>query len=581
VNPMDKDNKVQIQQILNIIKISSLAFPAIAFLQYYSKMPGFLSYITHGVLTISILLAILAVYSLWIFLQNRIANKAVTSKLIDPIISMSISLASVILTGSYQSSYKFLFIFVILFTSIECSHRISLTVAGLSAAIVLGVDLVYCPAGGPNTYFESDIVLACVFLIIAWTVGYYDDIRKKHIAYLKEITNIDGLTELYNHRYFYEYLTGQIQDAARDEQPVSLLFIDIDNFKYYNDLYGHQKGDDVLRAIALIMKATFPKETFIARYGGEEFAVVLRDTGEEAAVEEAEKLRRAVQEYPFDGQENLPGANMTVSVGVSTFPIKAKTDAELIKSADDACYRAKFLCKNRVEAYFSILDEFHFSPEMITQIKTLIAVINAKDKYTYRHVERVVFYCNLLADMMQLNQQDKRNLVYAAYLHDIGKINISEEILIKTEPLTDEEWGVLKNHPQYAVDIIKNNESMEEIKPIVLQHHERYDGKGYPLGLKGENINYLARLLAVVDAFDAMTSLRPYQPIKSYKQAIIELRRCSGTQFDPQAVEAFIRCIENRNGLSVDHCDSAFHTTQPDFFVGTDNGMPVDRSQND
>ena len=115
----------------------------------------------------------------------------------------------------------------------------------------------------------------------------------------------------------------------------------------------------------------------------------------------------------------------------------------------------------------------------------------------------------------------------------------------------------------------------------MLQHHERYDGKGYPLGLKGDNINYLARLLAVVDAFDAMTSLRPYQPIKTYKQAIAELRRCSGTQFDPQAAEAFIKCIENRNGLSVDHCESAFHTTQPDFYVGTDNGIPGDRSGND
>lgn len=557
---MDKDNKIQIQQILNIIKISSLAFPAIAFLQYYSKMPDFLLFITHGVLIISILIVILLVYTLWIFLQSKIPNKAVTRKLIDPIVSMSISLISVILTGSYESSYKFLFVFVILFTSIECSQKTSLTVAGISAAIILGVDLIYGPKTGVNTYFEGDIVLACVFMIISWTVGYYDDIRKKHISYLKDLANIDGLTELYNHRYFYDYLSAEIASCGKKGVPLSLLFIDIDNFKYYNDMYGHQKGDDVLRSIALIMKATFPKDTFVARYGGEEFAAVLSDYSEDKAIIEAEKLRRAVQEHPFDGQESLPGGNLTISVGVSSYPLKAKTDAELIKGADDACYRAKFLCKNRVEAYFSILDEFHFTPEVITQIKTLIAVINAKDKYTYRHVERVVFYCNLLADQLMLGEDEKRNLIYSAYLHDIGKINIAEEILIKTEPLTPEEWATLQNHPQYAVDIIKNNAALDEVKPIILQHHERYDGKGYPLGLKGNEIHYLARLLTVVDAFDAMTSLRPYQKTKSYVQAMDELSRCSGTQFDPAAVKAFIRCIEERNGANGDRLDKAFMT---------------------
>ena len=553
---MENDNKLQIQQILNIIKISSLAFPAIAFLQYYSKKPDFLLSIKHEVLIIAILVTILLTYSLWIWIQSRITNKTVLQRLVDPIISMTIALLSVILTGANESNYKFLFIFVILFTSIECGQRTSLTIAAISAVIILAVDLIYGPKDQVNVYFEGDIVLTCVFMIISWTVGYYDDIRKKHIEYLRDLANIDGLTELYNHRYFYDYLADKIKDAEKKNIPVSLLFIDIDNFKYYNDMYGHQRGDDVLRSIALIMKATFPKDIFITRYGGEEFAAVFYGYGEDLAVVEAEKLRKAVQEYPFDGQESLPGGNLTISVGVSTFPTKAKTDAELIKGADDACYRAKFLCKNRVETYFSILDEFHFTPDVITQIKTLIAVINAKDKYTYRHVERVVFYCNLLAEKLKLSEQEKRNLIYSAYLHDIGKINIAEEILIKSEPLNSEEWETLKNHPQYAVDIIKNNDALEEVKPIILQHHERYDGLGYPAKLKGNEIHYLARLLTVVDAFDAMTSLRPYQKTKTYTQAMEELTRCRGTQFDPDAVNAFIRCIKERNGMNMEHCDA-------------------------
>ena len=557
---MDTNNRAQIQQILNIIKISSLAFPAIAYLQYSSKKPNFLYSLSHAFLIISILLVILLVYSAWVFLQSRIKGNSLVKRLIDPIISMSIALLSIVLTGSYESNYKFLFIFVILFTSIECSRDISLVVSALSAIIILTVDLVFAPKADVNVFFESDIVLACVFMIISWTVAYYDDIRRKHIAQLKDLVNIDGLTGLFNHRYFYDFLTQQIALSKKRGVPLSLLFIDIDNFKYYNDIYGHQKGDDVLRIISTMLRTTLPKDAFTARYGGEEFAVILPGADEETAMAEAEKMRKAVQEYPFDGQESLPGENLTISVGVSTYPTKAKSDEELIKGSDDACYRAKFLCKNRVESYFSILDDLLFDPAVITQIKTFIAVINAKDKYTYRHVERVVFYCNLLADRLALPEEEKRKLIYSAYLHDIGKINISEGILVKSEPLTPEEWAILKNHPQYAVDIIRSIPSFDDVQAIILQHHERFDGRGYPGGLRREEIHYLARLLTVVDAFDAMTSLRPYQKTRSYKQALDELRKCSGTQFDPDAVEAFCHCIEERNGANTDHCEMMYLT---------------------
>ncbi|MEA4927702.1 MAG: diguanylate cyclase [Candidatus Limiplasma sp.] len=555
---MDKDNRIQIRQILNIIKISSLVFPAIAFLQYYSKMPEFSISTRHTLLVILLLLIILLVYSAWVLIQSKMRHRTLVKQLIDPAISMSIALLSVLLTGSYQSNYKFLFVFVILFTSIECSRTVSLTVSALAAGIILTMDLVLYRSESVNIYFECDIVLAIVFMIISWMISYYDNIRRKHIAYLRELVNIDGLTQLYNHRYFHDYLTRQVAVGRKTGTPVSLLFIDIDNFKYYNDIYGHQHGDEVLRTIAQLMKQVLPENAFIARYGGEEFAAVFPDTNEKQALLEAEKLRLAVQEYPFDGQESLPGGNLTISLGVSTFPDKAKSDAELIKGADDACYRAKFLCKNRVETYFSILDEMQFGNEIITQIKTLIAVINAKDKYTYRHVERVVFYCNMLADELHLEEDRRRNLIYAAYLHDIGKINIAEEILTKTEPLTAEEWATLKNHPQYAVDIINNNPLFDEIQPIILQHHECFDGHGYPGGLHGEQIDPLARLLTVVDSFDAMTSLRPYQRTRTYAEALDELQRCSGTQFDPEAVTAFTHCIETRNRYHPEPIDTPY-----------------------
>ena len=558
----EKEKESQINQILNIVKIASLSFPAIAFLQYFSyRYDPSTYFFTYGFLIISVLSAILLLYSFWTFIQSKTYGSI--KKWIDPAISLSIAFLSVMLTGSFESQYKFLFLFVIISSSIECSLNVSMSISGLSAAIILAIDLIFAPHTDVNTFFESDIVLACAFLIISWTIGYYVDLRKKHIDSLKDMVNIDGLTGLYNHRYFYDYLSEQTSVSKNGGYDLSLLFIDIDNFKYYNDLYGHPQGDEVLRTIADIMKNTVQEGAFIARYGGEEFTILLPQVGEDMAIKEAEKLRRAVHDHYFEGQKNLPGGSLTISVGVSTFPAKAKTDAELLKSADEACYRAKFFYKNRVEAYHSILEElqddvYGIGGDTITSIKTLIAVINAKDKYTYGHVERVVFYSAMMADKLRLDIADKKTLIYSAYLHDIGKINISEEILMKSEPLTKEEWEILKDHPKKAVEIIENINSLKNMVPIILQHHEKYDGTGYPNKLKGEEINYLARVLTVVDSFDAMTSIRPYQQKKTYLQAINELLKCSGTQFDPEIVKDFIIAVDERNdALRVENADAS------------------------
>ncbi len=546
----ETETEMQINQILNIVKIASLSFPAIAFLQYYSiHNDSDVYFFQYGFVIIAILTAILLIYVFWTFLQSKVNDRV--KRWIDPTFSLSIAFCSVIMTGSYQSNYKFLFLFVIISSSIECSRKAALTIAGLSAAIILGIDLVCVPKSDTNAFFESDIILACVFLIISWTIGYYVDLRKRHIEDLKDMVNVDGLTSLYNHRHFYDYLSKAIEETRQNHSELSLLFIDIDNFKCYNDLYGHPKGDVVLKEIAVIMQKLMQRESFIARYGGEEFAILFPDLGESSAIVEAERLRKAVQEHHFDGEENLPGESLTISVGVATFPTKAKTDAELIKNADEACYRAKFLFKNRVETYYSILEEiqndvYGIDGETVTSIKTLIAVINAKDKYTYGHVERVVFYSTMLAEKLKLSESDKKDLIYAAYLHDIGKINVPEEILMKVDPLTNEEWDILKNHPRKAVEIIENIQSLQNMVPIVLQHHERYDGTGYPNHLKGEQIHFLARILTVVDSFDAMTSVRPYQPKKTFQQAINELKQNSGTQFDPTIVRAFISAVRDR-----------------------------------
>ena len=550
------DHESQINQILNIEKLLSISFPAIAFLQYYAaKYSGGLFTLQYSLIIVSLLLAILLVYYLWSYLQEKVSRTV--KQWLDIGIPTLFALGAILLTGAYESNYKFLFFFVVISSSIECSRNISLAISVVVAVLTLCIDLFLAPSMTINPYFESDMILACAFFIISWVISYYVDMRKKSIQLLQDQSINDGLTGLKNHRYFYDYLEKLMQSAEADAVAHSLLFIDLDDFKCYNDLYGHQRGDDALRSISGIMKELFPEPAVVARYGGEEFAILLPHVGETEALERAEILRARVQDHVFPGEERLPRRQLTISVGVSSYPDKAKTGADLVKNADEACYRAKFLYKNRVETYYSVLDRFSNSEtvgaaETISSIKTLIAVINAKDRYTYGHVERVVFYCALFAEKLDFSEEEKNKLIFAAYLHDIGKINIPESILMKTDPLTREEWELLRSHPQKAEEIIRNIASLQDMIPIVLQHHERYDGSGYPYGLKGDELQYLSRVLTVVDSFDAMTSNRPYQARKSYKEAVEELKRCSGTQFDPEIAARFIDLISPIIALNMD-----------------------------
>jgi len=498
------------------------------------------------------------IYIIWVFsTKKRMYLRYMKYFLvIENSIFIAIFFVVIMLSKDYQSQYKFLFLFIIITSTIQAGMKQGIIVAAVSSSILLCMDLIKGMGSEVNTVFQNDLILAGMFLLTAWPLGYYVKLEKDHIEKLQSLANEDGLTGVYNHRYFYEKLREKIKSCEIENKSVSMVFIDIDYFKHYNDLYGHQQGDEALKKIGELLKQKARTEDIVARYGGEEFAIILPETNGDEAINLAEDIRKTIECTYFEGEENQPNGTMTVSVGVSTYPEKAKNDIELIKSADDALYKAKFFSKNRVVTYSSILDELKKDIEekhidLVTSIKTLISVINAKDKYTYGHVERVVMYSRLIADKLNLNEEDKKNLIYGAYMHDIGKINIGKEILNKKMPLSDVEWETLKQHPANGVDIIKPVESLEAVAPLIMYHHERYDGTGYPENLKGEEIPYLARILTVVDSFDAMTSSRPYNKRKSYEEGIMELRRCSGTQFDPQIVEQFIETIQ-KNKFSFD-----------------------------
>jgi putative nucleotidyltransferase with HDIG domain len=179
----------------------------------------------------------------------------------------------------------------------------------------------------------------------------------------------------------------------------------------------------------------------------------------------------------------------------------------------------------------------------------LISIINTKDRYTYGHIEQVVIYAKLISEELKLSKKDKRNLILGAYVHDIGKINISEQILVKKTDITVEEWEIIKKHPIDGEQIIRPITELNEVADIVLYHHERYDGTGYPKNLKGLDIPYLARVITVIDSFDAMTSERPYKSKLTVDQAIDELKKYSAVQFDPNIVDAFIRVINKQDNI--------------------------------
>lgn len=550
MNKIEYNKYQQIDNMITILKLVCVIFSEVIFFKY-------LVYPSVGAQRILFYcpifsLGIGSIYYLWTLFAKRkpdIKNMKYIYFLENFILGV-IFIQMIIISGFHESPYKYLFLFIIITSTIQLGLKPGITVATISSVIILGIDIIGNPGVNINTYFENDLILSGTFLLVGWILGFYVKVERDHIDVLQNMVNYDGLTEVYNHRFFHEILKKEMVSAKEKKTSLSMLFIDIDYFKHYNDLNGHQQGDEVLRNVGQLLKDVIGEKGSVARYGGEEFAIILPGISQESANRIAESARVSVERSYFKYQENQPNGNLTVSIGIATYPDCVKDDLELIKSADDALYRAKFFNKNRVETYKSILEELEKNidkedVEIINSIRPLINIINVKDRYTYGHSERVVLYSRLLGEKLDLNSEEQQTLICAAYMHDIGKIDIDKDILIKKMPLSDEEWKILKQHPAKGVEIIKYVNCLENIKPLILYHHERYDGAGYPQQLRGREIPFLARVLTIVDSFDAMTSNRPYNKRKTYDEAISELEKCMGTQFDPDITEAFIEVIRD------------------------------------
>ena len=349
----------------------------------------------------------------------------------------------------------------------------------------------------------------------------------------------DPLTGLGNHRHFHERLQRELTQAEHDGTTLSLCLVDIDDFKRVNDRYGHPVGDRVLGHVASRLRQG--GESF--RLGGDEFAVLLPRLNERAAV----AVARSIVERVGAGEIEQIGS-VTVSAGVAAYPAQGVGRDELIRLADSALYWAKEDGKNRARTYqaatsleLSQLQQLAEGPDRAARYRaaaSLAKAVDARDVYTGSHSERVGELSARIARRLGIDEPQIELTRLAGSLHDLGKLAIPEEILRKPSALNESERLVLQRHPQIGYRMLESL-GVEPIAEWVLHHHERWDGGGYPDRLRGEEIPLGARIIFVADAFDAMTSERVYRKPLSDRDAVSELERCAGSQFDPAIVGAF------------------------------------------
>jgi diguanylate cyclase (GGDEF)-like protein/putative nucleotidyltransferase with HDIG domain len=409
--------------------------------------------------------------------------------------------------------------------------------------------------------------------------------RAYQVALEQAIT--DGLTGLKTHRYFMEALDREWRRSTRSGSMFSVIMMDLDGFKQVNDRHGHLEGDKVLSAVANLLNDQVRHSNVVARYGGDEFAIMMPEAHTEQAEVLAERLRANIESDHY-----LAAHGVTASFGISTFPVHGPTQEEILRVADSGMYLAKHQEGNRVrvaslriasaqddwdrqllEAYLGVTMKRMFStgpeafnhylerfqavtlkgngdaPSLMDTVTALAFAIDAKDHYTRGHSQAVSRLAVQIARQMALPEMLIEEVRLGGILHDIGKIGVPEAVLKKPGRLTNEEYELMKTHAVLGAKILEplKVKAIEHIRRMVRHHHEMVDGNGYPDRLTGESIPLGARIITVADCFDTMTSDREYKRGRTFDEAMEELYRCSGTQFDSEIVKAFSRSQDGPN----------------------------------
>jgi diguanylate cyclase (GGDEF)-like protein/putative nucleotidyltransferase with HDIG domain len=327
--------------------------------------------------------------------------------------------------------------------------------------------------------------------------------------------------------------------------------MDLDWFKEINDRFGHDAGDRALKTVAGVLEEQTRRIDMVSRLGGEEFAVVAPDAGEEETYRLAERLRRAVKAAFASHSRPL-----TTSCGVATFPASGDTASDLLRAADRALYAAKDLGRDRTIVYRRGEDEISMAVarraragRASPRLASLVSMAESVDrrKGTPGHSRAVERFAESIARSMGFDDAHVEEISLAGLLHDIGTIGLPETVLSKTGELSDDEWREMRHHPEVGARILSTAD-LDAVSDWVYAHHERVDGKGYPRGLKDGQIPIEAQIVAVADAYAAMTADRSYRRGMSMEEAIAELRRSAGSQFHPEVVEAFATRADKSGG---------------------------------
>jgi diguanylate cyclase (GGDEF)-like protein/putative nucleotidyltransferase with HDIG domain len=367
------------------------------------------------------------------------------------------------------------------------------------------------------------------------------------IAQLYDAARTDPLTKLSNRRGFRELLDLELERARRGGAPMTVLVGDLDHFKEVNDRSGHHVGDAVLQRVARLLEHGKRQIDGAARVGGEEFALILPDTDGQGAYVIAERLRCELRE-----EFSTDTVTITISFGVASYPEHGETPASLLRAADEALYAAKESGRNRTVLHSPLLRERDGEPRdieaerFIAVMLDLAEAVDLRFSGSARHSETVGRYAEMMARELGLPEQRVSRVRLAGMLHDIGKVGVPDSLLRKPEKLTAQELAIIRRHPELGAQILEHA-SFADVRAWVGAHHERPDGHGYPLGLCGEEIPLEARILAVADAYEAMTSDRAYRSSIGQAAARAELKRCAPGQFDPLVVKAFLACLQRES----------------------------------
>ena len=400
------------------------------------------------------------------------------------------------------------------------------------------------PADNP---LDGWIATVATLLLTGLLISVVRDRLTHLIAGLSDAAHHDPLTDLLNRRGFQEVCDVELERARRADQPLSLIVGDLDRFKRVNDIHGHAAGDAVLRRVADAIRGAKRGFDRAARVGGEEFAILAPDSDEHGAYMLAERIRAAVNEAFADQGDS----SLTISFGISTHPLHGQSADGLLRTADQALYAAKRLGRNR-----SVISSAEVpgilahgarggNHEVYVELAALINIAEAldvRDSGSATHCQRVGRFAELTARELGLPPEGVERVRLAGILHDVGRVALPDSVVAKPGPLTDDEWAWVCAHPAIGARMVETTE-YDDIRSWILFHHERPDGHGYPEGRAAEEVPLESAIIAVADAYEAMTSDRPYRSALAPEEAAGELRREAGQQFRADVVEALLRAV--------------------------------------